>query len=240
MKSIFFFKLTIAFISFGFFNSTYSQLTSEQNLAYNWFDNIIGKNNTGLFKGIEYREEYRFFSDKYHKFFLENRFYEGTILYDGEFYYDVQMKYDLYEDNVIVKVLGKSKYIFISLVAELIEEFSIKNSKFIRVSNKKEGLENGFFEIIYKSKKLQCLKKHTKKSFKVYEGNNLSYKFFKKTDYKIVKDSVVYEITSKSSLIKIFPTQKKTINSFFKNNKNSYKNYRDTFLKQLLEKLENN
>ena len=233
-------KIIVGFCAVFFSFSTHSQVASNQKAPYYWFDEIIGLNNTGLYKGIEYREEYRFFTNEYHKFFLENKFYLGNILYDGEYYYNVEMKYDLYEDNVLVKILGESKYLFITLITELIENFSIKNHNFIKITDNKKGLENGFFELIYKSKKITCLKKNVKKSFKVYEENNLSYKFLKKNYYTIIKNETSYEISSKSSIIKVFPKKKKTVNSFFKNNKDFYKNNRGIFFKQLLKKLEDN
>jgi hypothetical protein len=239
MVNTLFSKINLLVLAFCLSFPIYSQKTFEESKAYYWFDNIIGQNNSGLYKGIEYREEYRFFSDAYHKFYLENKFYLGNILYDGELYSGVEMKYDLYEDNIIIKVIGESKYLFISLIPELIEEFSIKKHKFIRITNNTAGLENGFFELIYKSKETTCLKKIVKKAYKVYEESALSYKFLSKNYYTVLKNENNFEISSKSSIIKIFPTKKKLINSFFKNNKNLYKNYRDVFLKQLLEKLEN-
>jgi hypothetical protein len=240
MKRNLFFKIIVLFLIFSYSFPITSQTKLKQNKTYQWFDTVIGQNNSGLHKGVEYREEFRFFSDAYHKFFLENKFYLGDILYDGEWYYDVEMKYDLHEDNIIVRVLGESKYLFIVLVSDLVEKFSIKNNNFIKVNNNTNGLENGFFKLVYSSKDTTCLKKIVKKGYKVYEGNAVSYKFLNKNYYTIVKNGNSFEISSKSSIIKIFPTKKKTINSFFKNNKDLYKNYRDIFLKQLLEKVENN
>ena len=103
-------------------SSLFSQNNSSSENYYNWFDNIIGINNTNLLNGIEFKEEYRTLENN-SQYFFSNQFIPGDLIYNGQPYYDVDMKYDIYEDQLIIRLVDNTGYFAIKLIKELVESF---------------------------------------------------------------------------------------------------------------------
>ena len=234
-------EISFRFILFFFFFLKIVSIQSQTYISpkdyYNWFDNIIGLENTGIYTGIIYEEKFRTI-DGNHKFYMTSQFINGNIIYDGQPYFDIEMKYDIYEDKLIVKLPSYSAYIILQLISDKIDEFSIKNHQFIKVYDKHEEFFNetlsGFYEITYQSKHLNLLKKHVK-SRKERLGENFVYSLFKdKSEYFIIFNGRYYKINSKSELKKIFPKLEKNINSFYNSNKRLLKSDQDTFMTYLM------
>ena len=55
---------------------------------YMLFDNIVGHDNTGIYNGIEYREQLRTL-DNNHAYFISPDFVKSYIKYDGQIYYNI-------------------------------------------------------------------------------------------------------------------------------------------------------
>lgn len=210
--------------------SIYSQTTVTDKAFYKWFDATIGQENTGLIDGLAYRELYRTKNDD-HKFYTTSDFQKGNITYNGQHYFDIDMKYDLHADEIIVKIPTQTITHTIQLIKENVERFTIKNSKFI-------NLNNGFYEIIFKSENLSFYKKHIKTSNKYYSGRSIFYRFKNKTEYVLYFKNEYHSISkSKKNLIKLMPELKKEINSFYKS-KNELLNINyNLFMQQLMAEL---
>jgi len=236
-------KITINFFFAIFFIintvSIHSQTNSSSRDYYNWFDNIIGYENTGIYNGILYTEKFRTLNNNNHKFYLTSQFTSGNIIYNGQPYYNIEMKYDIYEDLLIVKLPNHSEYFIIQLINDKIDEFSINNKNFLKISGKYEESFNeaifGFYEISYQSKHLNLLKKHKKSRKDRIVGNFVYSQFKDEREYIIIYNDRYYKINSKKYFIKLFPELKKNIDNFYSANKQLLKLDQDTFMIQLIE-----
>lgn len=237
-------KITINFFFAIFFIintvSIQSQTNTSNKDSYNWFDNIIGYENTGIYNGIIYKEKFRTI-DNNHKFFLTSQFSKGNIIYYGQPYYNIEMKYDIYEDLLIVKLPKNSEYFIIQLINDKIDGFSINNNKFLKISGKYEtffnGAISGFYEISYQSKHLNLLKKNKKSRKERIVGNFVYSKFKDESEHIISFNDKYYKINSKKYLVKLFPDLKKNIDNFYNSNKQLFKKDKDTFMIKLMEHL---
>jgi hypothetical protein len=218
--------------------SVHSQTNSDRINNYNWFDSKIGIENTGIYNGIIYKEKFRTVKGN-HKFYLTSQFINGNIIYNGQPYFNVEMKYDIYEDLLIIKLPDDSEYSIIQLMNDKIDEFSINNHKFLKISEKYEKFFNeaisGFYEISYQSKHLNLLKKHIKSRKERIVGNFVYSKFKDESEYIIFFNDEYYKINSKKYLIKLFPKLKKDIKKFYNFNKQLQKLDQDKFMTNLIE-----
>ena len=212
---------------------TYSQTTDEEKALYKWFDDKVGQENTGILDGIAYRELYKTKNGD-HQFYAFSSFQKGNITYNGQYYFDVEMKYDIHNDEIIVKIPTQTVTHIIQLIKENVNEFSINNSKFIL-------LQDGFYEVLSKTKTLSLYKKHKKTSTKYYSGRFIFYHFNKsKDEYLMYLNNEYQEITkSKNSFIKVLPEYKNEINLFYKSQNDLFNRDYDSFVKELISLLNN-
>lgn len=239
-------KYTIRFILILLFlfitNSFYSQTQSSQKDYYKWFDNYIGIENTSIFNGLRYKEEFRTLEGN-HKFYLTPNFIKADIVYDGQSYFDIKMKYDLYEDHIIVNLATNSGSSILQLLSDKIESFTIKGHNFIKLldnhTTNSNDIITGIFEIAYKNSNLILYKKNKKIAKKHLTKKYIYYSFSKKNQYYFYFNNDFYIINSKSSVVKIFPNYKKEINSFYNKNKNLLNSDFDAFIMQLSVRISN-
>lgn len=232
--SKFSFKIIVILVFILSFSTLYSQNQSDKATSYNWFDAIVGVENTGLYNGTEYQKQYRT-KEGNDEFYKTSDFVEGSIVYDQQHYYNVYMLYDVYKDEIIVRLSTQSSLDIIQLIKEKIESFSINNKLFVRVSNNEN---QGFHEVLFKSNYLTLYKKHIKQRVQRSDEDFAYYVFKDKKNYIIKYNHNYYTIKSKSDFFKIFPEQKKDINSFYKTNKTLFKSDYDLFLNKLSNHIE--
>tara|TARA_R110002073_G_scaffold108336_1_gene243299 strand:+ start:5661 stop:6437 length:777 start_codon:yes stop_codon:yes gene_type:complete len=226
----------------------YSQTNSDLKDYYTWFDSVIGEGNTDLYNGTIYREQYRTEKGN-HKFFLSNDYRIGDLVYNNQSYYNVYMKYDIYEDELIVKLPNQSSHLFIKLVKEKINEFSIKDSgvnltlnnhQFITNSSFKENNKKtslSFYEVVTKTSSITLLKKNRKKRSD-YIANSTSYsKFSENSHFAILYENNYHKISSKKNLTRLFPNFKKDISAFYRTERNLYKSNKEAFFSNLIENI---
>ncbi len=219
-----------------------SQNTTSMKNNYLWFDKQVGIENTELFNGLRYDEEFRMENDN-HKFYKTLEFLNGDIIYDRQPYYDIQMKYDLYEDQIIVNLITKSGNNILKLLNSKINRFTINGSEFIKLSNSSiinsNEMISGIFETLFNSTDFTLYKKNKKKAKKIITKKYLYYTFKEDNQYYGYQYKNYYLIKSKKDWIKIFPNQKKEIQTFYNKNKLLIQSDYDLFLKQLSLKLSN-
>ena len=227
-------QLVIIFLFILKSTISFSQNQSNQENYYKWFDDLIGIENTGIYNGFEYRKKYRTLEGS-NEFYLTSQFVKGNIVYDQQPYYDIEMKYDINEDIIIVKLFTQSSFNIIQLVKEKIESFSINNKRFVRITNNEK---EGFYELLFKSNYLTLYKKHEKQRNERLDKDFVYYVFKDKKEYFIQYNQKYHRIKSKADFSKLFPEQKKSINSFWKNNKVLYNSDYDMFLHKLSKHIE--
>ncbi len=221
---------------------TNSQNTISLKDNYLWFDKQVGIENTGLFNGLRYDEEFRMENDN-HKFYKTLEFLNGDIIYDRQPYYDIQMKYDLYEDQIIVNLITKSGNNILKLLNSKINSFAINGSEFIKLSNSSiinsNEIISGVYETLFNSPNFTLYKKNKKKAKKIITKKYLYYTLKDHSQYYYYQNKNYYLIKSKKDWIKIFPNKKKEIQTFYNKNKLLIQSNNDLFLKQLSLKLSN-
>ncbi len=221
---------------------THCQTINNEKNNYKWFDDNVGIENTGLFNGLRYKEEYRTL-DGSHKFYLSPNYINGNIVYDGQAYYDIKMKYDLFEDEIIVNLTANSGNSILQLLIDKIDTFSINENNFIKlydnsIINSSEII-TGIYQIIYQNSNLVCYKKNKKIAKKNLTKKNIHYSFKSEDSYYLYLNNDFFLVSSKRDFTKIFPDYKKEINSFYTNNKFLLDSNPDAFMTKLSSKLSN-
>lgn len=214
--------------------STYGQQAKETITNYNWFDAMIGVENTGLFRGVEYVEVYRTINDE-HKFFESPLFREGSIVYGGEPYFNVPMKYDLNEDQVLVNLDSKYGFSVFKLIQDQISDFTLDDHHFVRVNYKDKSGSNisGFEEILVSNPFFTFFKKYRKTPQERHRNQRVYYEFISKDRYSLIYQDVYYVVENQNDIKKIFPGVKKEINAY--SNKQLKKYDFDKYLKSVLD-----
>ena len=105
---------------------------ADQRDYYNWFDEQVGIENTGIFNGIRYKELYRI-KDGKHKFYKSPEYQTANIWYDDQPYYDIPLKYDLFEDQLIISLQTDSGSSIIQLLKEEVTGFQLDNKQFVHL-----------------------------------------------------------------------------------------------------------
>jgi hypothetical protein len=218
----------------------HSQIDSDQKMYYKWFDSIVGDGNISLYNGIQYKEKYRTLKGN-HKYYLSTTYQIGNLVYENQSYYDVSMKYDLFNDQLIVKLPFRSGFNFIQLDKEKVDEFTINNNHFHSIFKQDEkplSKDNyGYFQALFNKNNIILYKKLIKNR-KEYFDKEFIYSVFTEEDkYFIYLKNQIHEISSKGSLIKLFPKQKKDINTFYNTNRQLKKSNLDSWMIQLIERL---
>ena len=233
----------IQLIPYIFFLSIYSQNKTNTENYYEWFDSVIGINNTALLNGIEFKEKYRTL-DNNDQYFLSRQFLPGNLIYDTQPYYDMELKYDINEDEIIIKLSENSGYFALRLIKELVESFQINNHIFLNtsyLSSNGIGYQDvGFCEVLFRGSNIVVLKKHLKNKYD-RRNERLAYtEFIYRNKYLIFYEDNFFDLNSKKDLIKLFPKQKKLINSFYKNKRYLMESIYDDILSKLGEELNKN
>ncbi len=225
------------------FNSSFlfSQIKQEQKEYYNWFDEIVGIENTNLFIGLVYKEKHIKLKEN-SNFFLSPEFLFGYVNYDGELYFDLEMKYDVYEQEILVKLQNrKSGYTVIKLIKDKVKEFIIDNHKFLKLDARDIDETNifGFHEVVLKNDFLTVFEKHKKNKEELFFEGIIYDNFRKvKSDIVILYKDEYYKIKSKKDLLNIFPEFKKEINNLFSKNRSIRNSNPDVFVLKTIEYLD--
>ena len=103
---------------------------------YNLFDQEVGVANTALYQGVVYTEKYRTINGNT-QYYKTRDFLKGSVCYEGQCYYDLNLKYDVYEDQVLLKLIGKAGGGTVQLFKDKIESFQINGSDFVKLEEKK-------------------------------------------------------------------------------------------------------
>ena len=228
--------LFLLLLSFHSFGVSLAQATQEEKDLYSWFDKQLGVENTRLLNGVEYVERHRTVNEK-NSFFLSGAPISGSILYDGQWFHGVQIKYNVYENVLIAQVQSNLGTNILQLRNENLKRFEFDQFRFINL-DAPGSVFNGINEVLLENPKITLLKKH---SLKLSEKTDQPVKYFeflpRNIRYGYAYKNEYHEINSRRELVSKFPELKELITEFFKNNKNLYKNHRDTFMVNLFKEI---
>ncbi|MGC6432117.1 MAG: hypothetical protein ACON5F_13820 [Jejuia sp.] len=232
------------FIGLLFSSSTcFSQSQVKDSLYYNLFDAYSNSLNKGFINGSEYIDVYPespLEIENNNKFYQSYNYLNGSIVYNGQPYFNVKMKYDLLNDLLVMEFVNNGVNRF-SLNPELVTEFRLLDSKFIRLNDDNIGIhyKNGFFKESLKGKKLSFFVKYHKEKFEDLTEKRKYYKFKERRFYFMYYDNSFYRISSKRDILKALPDFEKPIKGYFKNNSRLFKKNKEQFLHQLFKYLDN-
>src|SRR5690606_1725724 len=150
-----------------------AQEIRDSKLAYNWFDQVVGIENTGLFNGIEYIEQHVTINDR-QKFLGSIYFTAGNLVYNGMPYYDVEMKYNVYDDLLLLRGTGSQP---VQVHKSRVEKFSINGLDFINIRVDSTASVHGFYEIMLQDQDHLLLKQHKKKLKKFLDRSFTYFEF---------------------------------------------------------------
>lgn len=183
-------------------------------------DSIVGFENLALNNGLVYTNKYSLTSQKTSQF-LENKYNKGILQYNNQTYYDVTIKYDVFDDVLLFKP-NVQLVLETSLITKQVDYFILKNKKFRKLETilTDNTTTAGFFEEVEINSKSTLFIKH-KKTIKVdSRSDKVSHIFYDYKIYYIFQNNKLEEISSKASIISLFPTLKKEIKQFYKENRN--------------------
>ncbi|HMB64168.1 MAG TPA: hypothetical protein VKN36_13895 [Eudoraea sp.] len=224
--------------SFIYSVSVQSQGTLEMEKFYQWFDQSIGVENTGLYDGIIYIDTYRTINEKT-KFYSSPRFLPGSVVYDGQPYSDLEVKYNVFDDELLVRLPDRLGGVTLQLFKDKVSDFVIDGHLFINLNNiPPETGMNGFYEITFRDSQLTLLTKHLKKDYARKDRRNLYYEFLDiKKEHVLFYNGAYYVIKSKKDLISLFPELKNEIDSFYKVARSLRNSDNDAFMQTLVKRM---
>ena len=213
-SNLFFLLLFIPFLSIA-------QNRSNDSSYYNWYDDLVGVENTGLYVGYEYKDQYRI-TEEHHKFFQSHDFLTGSLTYNGQIFYDQELKYNVFDDDLIIKLKNKSGETVMQLINDNLDGFSINDHHFYKFQNVEEegSYTSGFYEILKMNDHFKLIKKHSKRKIKKLDKKVIYFEYKnRKPQYFIIQNSVSYELRSKKDFTGIFPEYKNEIKEFISKSK---------------------
>ncbi|HET8735081.1 MAG TPA: hypothetical protein VFM69_00645 [Pricia sp.] len=195
-----------------FFSTGYAQKQKADYLV--WFDTTVGIENTPLFEGLGYVEQFKSINER-HKFFLSQDFLSGTMVSDDQSYYRLQLKYDLFADKVLVQLKDGFEAVALQPEKTKIQGFTIAGSEFRNIGTPDESNTqiSGFFEILFTSPTLTLLKKHRKKRNKKV-GDFVYYEFLDDNFNVLLYDGSYHIVDSNRDFRRLFPNFKKEIKKY--------------------------
>ena len=216
-----------------------SQDRLEEADHLSWFDQQVGIENTALYEGVIYKENYRTINDQI-KFYETAEWLNGTVVYSHQLFSNILLRYDVFADQLTVKRLDRLGGGAILLFKDRISSFTIDGKVFVNVKNSSSNTSfGGFCELLSFNSENRLLAKHQKRNF-LRKDRNFVYYEFKDLQKIYVLDlgGKYHELKSKKDLIKILPDQKKEIDLFFQKNKRLRDKETDAFMISLFNKFE--
>ncbi|WP_133248430.1 hypothetical protein [Flagellimonas aquimarina] len=191
--------------------------TKSNDQYHEWFDGLVGIENTALYNGIGYIEKYKVIND-YHKFYKTTDFLPGSIVYDKNYYSGLEMKYDLDEDLIVLNLKHGLRIVLLQPIKKKVMRFTIDNHSFININDSLASAFNilGFHEVLLENSSFQLLEKHQKKRFQ-RKGKNTVYHEFKSRNFNILHyNNEYFTVKNRKDFTKIFPEFKKQIETYSK------------------------
>lgn len=227
-------------IFIGTISIVHCQTSLNQPIIFEWLDSKSGIENTGLYDGEVHVEEYRTINENT-QYFPEPYFVPASLNYGGQWYYSVQLKYDVFNDQLIARVPNDIGGLAIQLFKYDISEFRFGTDHFVNLDLLLENTsEAGFFRKVFQSDEFTLLAKLSKKRFQRKDRNRIYYEFLDaKNGYVLVREGESVIIGNKNDLFDFLPKSEEEIESFYKTNKRLWSSDRESFLLEMIKKLEN-
>lgn len=202
-------------LSFFLFNIAILSAQKVNSIAsgYITFDKLVGLQNTSLYQGRLYTENYRTINEL-KQFFKTTEFLQGDIWYKGQPYFNQLLKYDVYKDELLLKLEGNGNTLKLS--KKDIDSFRIEKHQFINI---KPTVERpfGFYEVLLQDDIFELYAKHSKNIIVRKDKKTVYYEFKEtKTKYLLLYRGEYHDLSSKKDMTRVFPNHKKYINKLYR------------------------
>lgn len=208
---------------------------------YDWFDQKTGKENLAINNGKLLLNYDRVINNNDRFYF--SQYAIGTVVYDTQTYNNVVLNYDLYNDDLILKPNGEADKNPIILVKNKVQSFSIDKKNYVNLNysqTKTSDVINGYYEEGFIGNQINFYIKHAKTRTERINSDGPYDDFTEKTYFILNYKNEYYKVSSKKSIITIFPEYKKLINEFYSTNDYMIKLDKSRFLANLFTLLNTN
>lgn len=147
-----------------------------------------------------------------HPYWDTDEFQNGDICYEGLLYTNIKLRYDSFKKSLIV--ITPEKQIGIHVDMRKVYYFIMENKRFILQGN-------NYIALLYESPQMQLTEHLSCTLGTPVEKHNIRYQQFKrKVRYNLCLDGINHNISSRTSILKLFPLYKKQLKEYAKNNLN--------------------
>ena len=227
VKSLFYFSLSLLFISLTASGQIVSSDTSFIHESYKNADNEYKHRilfQSFIYNGQEYVDyDLKINGDPY----FEDEYYEkGTLTFDGRFFDSIDLKYDINKQLLILRYYDNRGYKKdIILQNEKIEAFDLFGHHFIHIRDTSDykDLEPGLYDILYKQD-FTILSKRKKIYVEEIEGRIIKKNFYIKDQFYVDKGNQIYTVKNKRSCLNVFNDRKKELQKYIKRGFLDFKN----------------
>ena len=228
------------FIVFTFIlcQNSFSQESTNSEL-YNWFDNLVGRENLDINNGALYLNLDKT-GKSVNRFIKDEVFLLGSVFYDNHLYENCLLNYDVSLDLLVLKFKSDLNRQGLYLRKDKTFKFEINNQKFVNLSYNKsmpQGFENGFYEENFKSENFTFYIKTKKIKSKIIEDDKNLDNFIPSIEFVIYKEGSFYKINSKRNIIDLFLKEKQIIKDFYENNYKLERENKQSFYHDLFKNI---
>ncbi|MVN90691.1 hypothetical protein [Mucilaginibacter aquatilis] len=191
-------------------------VTGANSYAVAYFNKSVGQQSE-IYNGAEYIalppavQGSPYWQDK-------DTFTSSAIKYNGTWYNGVPLMFDVFK-NQIVTVQPVNNYRII-LQQYLLSDFIIADHHFVYVNEAdsvKQQLKPAYYDVLY-SGKTSVLSHYSKERSESTNIHGVEVRFIDHVNYYIIKDKVVYNVSGKGSVLKVFKDKKKELNAYLSAN----------------------
>lgn len=181
-------------------------------------DSIVGYENLPYYNGIVYTNKYPITSKNTNQF-LENKYTKGVLQYNNQTYFDLSLKYEVFNDILLFKP-NTQLILETSLITKQVDFFILNNKKFRKIEtiSTDSTYNSGYYEELEINDKSKLYIKYKKTIKTDPSSDKVSYIFYDYKIYYIFYNNKLEIISNKNSIINLFPTYKKEIKKYYREN----------------------
>jgi hypothetical protein len=174
------------------------------------------RENQILYNGKVWRNLYT--NVKGDQFLFSKSYLPGSLTINGKTYNNLHINFDIYNDEITTP---KNDGTILQLNKEMVDSFTLvyefKTYSFRNTQADSLPVINGFVNVLYKGKSALYVK--YRKELDMLAVDDKYDLFFQTHKIYLVKDSTVFQVSSKSDLLRAFPEEKILLKTFMKKNR---------------------
>jgi len=197
--------------------------------AVRQYDKSLGKNSF-VYSGKSYYGPYG--GIKGHQFFTDDYWEQGSVNFEGHLYDSIYLRYDIFKDLLIIEnfnLQGRPSPIII--YGPKVKYFTLFDHNFVRMEKDTiSNIKEGYYDLMYQGDSLSAIIKRRKELINSNEINTNRQMFVERDRYYLKKNDLIYQVKSKSSILKVLKDRKKELKKYIKTNGLYFKPMPDGFI----------